>query len=222
MRGVAHLRDGTGHAGRVGIVHGLDRVDREHDRFERGRRTPRPRATMFPRRRTTRARARPSRSARIRTCAVDSSAHTSRHRAPRAAIAPSACMSSVLLPIPGSPPISVTEPATRPPPSTRSNSVISVGRCEAPAASTWPIGVGTLRSATARRPADARGAGLRLRHGAPLAALGATAEPLGRLVAARGADEQRRSNRCSGHGATVVAGVRQRRGTPQVVGEISA
>ena len=74
----------------------------------------------------------PSRSARRRTCAADSSAHTSRQRAPSAAIAPSACSTSVLLPIPGSPPTSVSDPATRPPPSTRSSSGTFVGRRGAP------------------------------------------------------------------------------------------
>ncbi|MNT08702.1 hypothetical protein D3C72_1434520 [compost metagenome] len=39
----------------------------------------------------------------------------------------SACSSSVDLPMPGSPPISTTAPATRPPPSTRSNSSRPVG-----------------------------------------------------------------------------------------------
>src|SRR4030095_13115051 len=37
------------------------------------------------------------------------------------------CSRSVLLPIPGSPPISTSVPATIPPPSTRSNSVTSDG-----------------------------------------------------------------------------------------------
>jgi hypothetical protein len=39
-----------------------------------------------------------------------------------------ACSSSVLLPMPGSPPISTTPPGTMPPPSTRSSS-------------SWPVGV---------------------------------------------------------------------------------
>ena len=69
----------------------------------------------------------PSRSARIRTCALDSSAVTSRQRAPSSAMLPRACRSRVLLPIPGSPASSVTDPGTRPPSSTRSSSGSSGG-----------------------------------------------------------------------------------------------
>ncbi len=67
-------------------------------------------------------------------------------------------MSSVLLPMPGSPPISVTDPATRPPPSTRSSSGTSVGSWDAPAVSTSPIGfgTGTARNPTGTRSADRR------------------------------------------------------------------
>ena len=42
--------------------------------------------------------------------------------------APHTCSSSVLLPAPGSPPISTTEPGTRPPPSTRSSSPLPEDR----------------------------------------------------------------------------------------------
>ncbi len=107
----------------------------------------------------------PNRSARTRTCAADSSAHTSRHRAPRAAIWPSACINNVLLPMPGSPPISVTEPGTRPPPRTRSSSASSVGRGAAPEMTTSPIGTGTgtarraLPAPDAARPAETRAGG---------------------------------------------------------------
>ena len=66
----------------------------------------------------------PSRSARRRTCWALSSALTYSvvpgHHA-------SSCSSSVLLPMPGSPPSSVTDPATMPPPSTRSSSPMPVG-----------------------------------------------------------------------------------------------
>ena len=47
-------------------------------------------------------------------------------------MAPSACSSNVLLPMPGSPPMRVTEPATRPPSSTRSSSASVVARRGAP------------------------------------------------------------------------------------------
>ena len=65
-------------------------------------------------------------------------------------------MSSVLLPIPGSPPTRVTDPATSPPPSTRSNSATSVANRLAPAASTCAIGIGTLRNPAESRSAAAR------------------------------------------------------------------
>ena len=105
----------------------------------------------------------PSRSARIRTWAVDSSAHTSRQRSTAPRCAPSACMSSVLLPMPGSPPTSVTDPATSPPPSTRSSSATSVAEQATPAARPRRSASGTLRSAAgrsaARRPDDGRATG---------------------------------------------------------------
>ena len=95
---------------------------------------------------------------------------------------PSACINSVLLPIPGSPPMSVTEPATRPPPSTRSSSATSVGRCDAPAV----VDLGDRHRARGRIAAAARAARAaaratgwrRLGDRAPRAALGAAAEPL--------------------------------------------
>ena len=89
----------------------------------------------------------PSRPARSRTCAGDSSPQTSRQRAPLAAIAPSAWSSSVLLPMPGSPPMRVTEPVTRPPSSTRSSSDNPVGRRGAPSGSISEMGTGRLREA---------------------------------------------------------------------------
>src|SRR5713226_6200799 len=63
----------------------------------------------------------PSRRARSATCFKDSSpvAYSTGPEAWRAA---AACNISVDLPIPGSPPIRVTEPGTRPPPNTRSSS----------------------------------------------------------------------------------------------------
>src|SRR5690606_23670306 len=61
------------------------------------------------------------RRARIATCCCDSSPVT--YRAGRRwAILHRVCSRMVDLPMPGSPPISTTEPSTRPPPSTRSNS----------------------------------------------------------------------------------------------------
>ncbi len=67
----------------------------------------------------------PRRSARMRTCCGLSSALMYSvgpgHQA-------SSCSSSVLLPMPGSPPRRVTEPGTSPPSSTRSSSPMPVGR----------------------------------------------------------------------------------------------
>ena len=61
-------------------------------------------------------------------------------------------VSSVDLPMPGSPPSSVTDPGTRPPPSTRSSSATPVGRAPAASGSTAAIGVGrSVRRRTARR-----------------------------------------------------------------------
>ena len=70
--------------------------------------------------------ARPSRRARSATCSADSSPVTYSTEVVSDRDA-SACSSSVDLPMPGSPPISTTAPATRPPPSTRSNSSRPVG-----------------------------------------------------------------------------------------------
>ncbi len=67
------------------------------------------------------------RSARPRTWAGDSSPVTSM-AASGAGSDASAWSTRVLLPIPGSPPISTSEPGTSPPPSTRSSSPMPVGR----------------------------------------------------------------------------------------------
>ena len=69
----------------------------------------------------------PSRSARSRTWWADSSADTRSTRCPMAARAASTWRRRVDLPIPGSPPRRVTEPGTRPPERTRSNSSTPVG-----------------------------------------------------------------------------------------------
>ena len=66
----------------------------------------------------------PTRSARPRTWEADSSPVMYRTSEPPAARRAASCSSSVLLPMPGSPPNSTIEPGTRPPPSTRSTSPI--------------------------------------------------------------------------------------------------
>src|SRR6185312_8405403 len=63
---------------------------------------------------------------------------------------------SVDLPIPGEPPSSVSEPGTRPPPSTRSSSPMPVGRRVTGAAPTSRSRRGATRSARLRAPPAAR------------------------------------------------------------------
>ena len=65
------------------------------------------------------------RPARKRTCWALSSADTYSVRPGQPA---NSCSSNVLFPMPGSPPSKVTEPGTKPPPSTRSSSLIPLGR----------------------------------------------------------------------------------------------
>ena len=93
--------------------------------------------------------ARPRRRARSPTCRRLSSpvAYTT---GTDGASAAAACSSSVDLPMPGSPPISVTEPATSPPPSTRSNSPEPVARRGA--------STRAAESSVSARPAAAAGA----------------------------------------------------------------
>src|ERR1700686_1775462 len=67
------------------------------------------------------AASRPSRRARRATCFKDPSP-VAYSTAPERLRAAAACSISVDFPIPGSPPINVTEPGTRPPPKTRSSS----------------------------------------------------------------------------------------------------
>ena len=68
----------------------------------------------------------PSRSARPLTWVGDSSAHAMSTPPPLRTLSAASWSVRVDLPIPGSPPMRVTEPATRPPPSARSSSLIPV------------------------------------------------------------------------------------------------
>src|SRR5258708_5439377 len=93
-----------------------------------------------------------SRSARRRSWSGDSSPETYSVETPWLSSLAAHCISSVDLPIPGSPPTSTTEPGTIPPPSTKSNSARPVfHRPTAPPATSdrrmggWPDGA--LRSA---------------------------------------------------------------------------
>ena len=101
---------------------------------------------------------------------------------------------SVDLPIPGEPPISTSEPGTRPPPSTRSSSPMPVVQPREPSAPGRRASAHRReRPAGARAPRAARAGRRRgpllLGERVPLAAAGAAAVPLGALVPAGGAGE---------------------------------
>ncbi len=163
----------------------------------------------------------PSRSPRSRTCCTDSSAlayRTSTPRACRARPRP-ACRRSVDFPMPGSPPSSTTEPGTSPPPSTRSSPGRPVERRGFSSRSPGGAWLMTSGTAAAAEPGAGRGAG-RLRAdlfdvGVPLPALGAAAQPLGRLGAAGLAGEDGGRSRHGSSGTSVSAPPprRLRRGT---------
>ena len=68
----------------------------------------------------------PRRSARILICTLDSSPEIYNTLCPAVDKLWQTCNNSVDLPIPGSPPTSVRDPCTMPPPSTRSSSLIPV------------------------------------------------------------------------------------------------
>ena len=105
--------------------------------------------------------------------------------APAAARRPSDWSRRVLLPMPGSPPSRVTEPATRPPPSTRSSSSMPVGLRGAPSGSTSASGTtGAPPTTSTRRPS---GIGPDLDQGPPRPALRAAPEPPRGLGPALGA-----------------------------------
>ena len=90
----------------------------------------------------------PRRSARSRTWDADSSALTNRTRPPARTRAAASCRVKVDLPIPGSPPRSVTEPGTRPPPRHRSASAMPVGTVVAAPDSSAVIGCTSPSCAT--------------------------------------------------------------------------
>jgi len=95
----------------------------------------------------------PRRSARIFTCAADSSAQTYSTGGRAFASARAASNSNVDFPIPGSPPISTSEPRTTPPPSTRSSSAMPVGSRSPASRTTSLSGCGRLdEGAPGRRP----------------------------------------------------------------------
>ena len=77
-------------------------------------------------------------------------------RAPSAASRSRAARRSVLLPMPGSPPSSTSEPGTTPPPSTRSSSAMPVSRRDSESALTSASGTGRLVVPERPRPAASR------------------------------------------------------------------
>lgn len=122
------------------------------------------------------------RSARIRTWLADSSPVTYSVRCSSLADLAATSSSSVDLPTPGSPASSTTAPGTSPPPSTRSSSGTPVERAVACSAVDLADGHrGRGHSARSRRTDRGRAV---LLDRPPGLALGAAAEPLGRLPAA--------------------------------------
>ncbi len=105
-----------------------------------------------------RAGTRPRRAARTLTCVSDSSAEASSTSEPAAARDERTWKSRVDLPMPGGPKTSVTEPATTPPPSTRSSSPTPVGSGFAPSVDTAHSATGGARG-TAPAPDRARALG---------------------------------------------------------------
>ena len=122
----AHLRNAAGRAGHVRTVHRLDRVDNHVIRRDFLPSGVRPHPSRFAEDEQVVARhAQPPR-ARILIWRTDSSPEIYSTRAPPRARCSDACSKSVDLPMPGSPPTSISDPSTTPPPSTRSNSPIPV------------------------------------------------------------------------------------------------
>ena len=104
----------------------------------------------------------PCREARPRTWVSDSSAEASTTSGPVAATEESTWKSSVDLPMPGGPNSRVTEPATTPPPRTRSSSPTPVasGAC----ALRRDVGQGHGRLGATRRAPGRTGAGPKVFH----------------------------------------------------------
>ena len=96
--------------------------------------------TSFPARTMSCSGTVPTRVARTLTWAKDSSAEASNTENPRSATAASTWNSRVDLPTPGGPKTSVTAPATKPPPITRSTSSIPVAMGSASPPTIWQRG----------------------------------------------------------------------------------
>ena len=200
-RAVADLRDRTRAARRVGILDGLNRVDRD----DVGLASPRYARTIAGKRRVA---TRPGGRARARRAARRGAAPARRllgahEQAPRAGSRPSRrapAARSVLLPMPGSPPSSVSDPATSPPPSTRSSSGTPVGRRG---------GTQPGRRRRAGSGTDAGSARAALRAAPPIPRATPTRRSPGTARATSGDSwphaEQEKRTQCSCHGSTVAA-----------------
>ncbi len=166
LRTLTHLAHRAGDAADFRIEHRLDRIDGQDIGADLGDMVEHDGQGSLTDDQQVRVQ-RVEASGRSRTCSTDSSAQTSRHVAPVAAIRPSAWSSSVLLPIPGSPPSRVTEPATSPPPSTRSSSGTPVGRLDAAVGSTAAsamTGAGVVASGSPLTPGPPERCSTRLDH----------------------------------------------------------
>ncbi len=162
----------------LGIEHRLDGVDREHVGRDLGDARRAIAGSDVSATTSSEGASAPSRPARSRTCSTDSSAHTAGSAVPAAAMRPIAWSSSVLLPMPGSPPSSVTEPGDE----AAAEDAVEL------AAPRWggrPRRSGRPRPAASRRRrsrSTRRGRRRTVLHQArPRAALGAAAQPLRRL-----------------------------------------
>ena len=132
----------------------------------------------------------PIRLLRSFICSADSSPETYSTLPERALKLLATCISSVDLPMPGSPPIRTNDPATTPPPSTRSNSEMPLEVRVAPAADRSVIGVGGAKSPElADRAPGFFDLDDLFHHRGPLTAVGASPNPLGGFVRARLADK---------------------------------
>ena len=209
VRALAHLGDRAGRRAELGVVDRLDRVDDEHVGRELVDVGEHVRQRRLGRELAGRARCAPSRSARSRTCWRRLLGGDEQARGCRAApCAASTWSSSVDLPMPGSPPSSVTEPGTSPPPSTRSSSATPVGRGGArrrgrPRRSATAAGVGASGASRRRRRALEL-----LDEGVPRLARRAAAEPLGALAAALAAPVDRLQLRHANDRTTGVTATR--------------
>ena len=182
VRAPAHLHHRTGRRAEQRIVHGLDRVDDDDRRLhlvDGG-------DDLRQRRLGQQPQVGAHRGEPLGAQAHLLGALLGRdvQRAARASCA-SSCSSSVLLPMPGSPPSNVTEPGTTPPPSTRSSSPMPVVPGRLASGSTSPISCGDEAGPIS---GSSRGSATSSIQRVPRPATGALPRPLRVLCAALVAD----------------------------------